>query len=518
MRDCKPGDSVGIHAGGNMSLSSRVVRNTIYNISGQTIILVVAFFVIPLLIRGMGLERFGILALVWSFIGYFSLFDLGLGRALTTLVARNLKNNPNAIAPLAWTGFGLLVFLGIAGALTIFAIAPWVVQELLKMPVALHVETLTALYLLAATFPFLITQAGFRGILEGLQRFDIVNSVNVILGLFNFGGALLVIQFSTHLALLVAVVIIGRLIGWFVSLIFCFKLIPDLRKYRFPNSEITRKLLSFGGWMSVTNVVGPLMVYLDRFLIGAWLSVTAVAYYTTPYDVVTKLWIIPGALVGALFPVFSAFQSSDPNNIKALFSSAMKYILFLMFPLTLLIIAFAQEGLTFWIDTNFSTHSTTVLQWLSVGVFINSLAYVPFALIQGMGRPDITAKLHLFELPFYLICIFFLISHFGIIGAAIAWTIRVFFDFIFLFFLVKRLLFRNFPLKLSFMFTIIASLIGLLLISFISDTTTKIWVFLLILAAFLTVSYYCLFTEEERFNLLNIFRIRRRHLGNNHEK
>lgn len=502
-----------IHNGRRMPLFNRVTKNTLFNFSGQSVILVVAFLAIPLLIRGMGTERFGILALVWSFIGYFSLFDFGLGRALTTLVAQYVKKNPDDIASLAWTGFSILVFMGIIGGLTIFAIASWMIQGFLKIPVALQEESLTALYLLAVTFPFVITQAGFRGILEGLQRFDIVNSVNVILGLINFGGSLLIIQFSTHLALLVAVVIIGRLTVWFVSLIYCFKLIPTLQKFRIPDPITTRKLLSFGGWMSITNVVGPLMVYLDRFLIGAWLSVAAVAYYTIPYDVVTKLWIIPGALVGALFPVFSAFEVSNQNNIKVLFSSAVKYILLIMFPLTLFITAFAQEGLAFWIDTNFSTHSTAVLKWLSAGVFVNSLAHVPFALIQGMGRPDLTARLHLLELPFYLICIYFAISHLGIMGAAVAWTIRVFVDFVLLFCLVKKLLFKSQPINISFIVTIILSLLGLLLVSFISDVMIKIWVYLLMLAVFLKVSYHYLLTAEERFNLLNLLRIRCRHVG-----
>ncbi len=57
--------------------------------------------------------------------------------------------------------------------------------------------------------------------------------------------------------------------------------------------------------MTVTNVVGPVMVTMDRFLIGAMISITAVAYYTTPYEMVTKLWLIPAAMVGVMFPAFS---------------------------------------------------------------------------------------------------------------------------------------------------------------------------------------------------------------------
>jgi O-antigen/teichoic acid export membrane protein len=499
-----------------MSLSNRVAKNTIFNFSGQAIILVVAVFSIPLLIKGMGTERFGVLTLVWSFIGYFSLFDLGLGRALTTIVARNLTQEPNNIPSFIWTGFSLLIFMGIAGALTIFTTAPWLVRGFLKIPVALQEESLTALYLLAATFPFVITQAGFRGTLEGLQRFDIVNGVSVTLGLFNFGGSLLILQFSTHLGVLVAMVIVGRLIGWTVSLGFCFKLIPNLRDFRFPDSGTTRKLLAFGGWMTVTNVVGPLMVYLDRFMIGAWLSVAAVAYYTTPYDVVTKLWIIPGAMVGALFPVFSASQGENPKKTKQLFGLAVKYIFIAMFPFTLLIVAFAQEGLTFWLDPIFAAQSTVVLQWLAAGVLINSLAHVPFALIQGAGRPDVTAKLHILELPFYLVCVGLLIPHLGIKGAAIAWTIRVSVDTTLLFLLAWRSFLQKPVFNISFIVVITASLMGLLVVSLITNVIIKLWLCFIMLALFAAGSYHYFLTADDRMNLIRTFNAIRERLENKH--
>lgn len=71
--------------------------------------------------------------------------------------------------------------------------------------------------------------------------------------------------------------------------------------------------------MTVTNIVGPLMTYMDRFLIGAFISVTAVAYYATPYEVVTKFWLIPSALVGVLFPAFSTALAHDRQRAGQLF-------------------------------------------------------------------------------------------------------------------------------------------------------------------------------------------------------
>lgn len=494
----------------------RLAQNTLFNFSGQAVILIIAVIAIPVLIRGMGTERFGVLALVWSFVGYFSLFDLGLGRALTTLVARNMAKNPDDVPPLIWTGLSILILLGCAGSVAMFYSAPLVVQGFLKMPDELKSESMVALYLIVAVFPLVITSAGFRGVLEGLQRFDIVNVVNVSYGIVSFAGTLLVLKFSTHLGLLAAVPIIGRCLSWTVMLLFCLRLIPGLRQWNAPVPGDARKLLAFGGWMTVTNMVGPLMVTLDRFLIGAWISVAAVAYYTTPYDAVTRLWIIPAALVSALFPLFSALQVSNQKDSTRFFSIGIKSIFITLFPLTLLIVAFAQEGLAIWLDDTFAAQSTQVLQWLAVGVFINSLAHVPFALIQAAGRPDLTAKLHLLELPFYLLCVLVMIQHFGIKGAAVAWTIRVAVDAAVLFFMAWRLFFRNQGINRAMIITVIAALLIIPLSSFMDNIIARIVLCLFTIPMLTLGSYRYVLSSNERGYLLSAYRTIRGGSGGHH--
>jgi O-antigen/teichoic acid export membrane protein len=83
------------------------------------------------------------------------------------------------------------------------------------------------------------------------------------------------------------------------------------------------------------------------------------------------------------------------------------------------------------------------LQWLSVGVLFNSLAQIPFVLLQGAGRPDITAKIHLLELPFYLLALWLLISEMGINGAAMAWCARAMMDAGLLFGMAYRYVWRG---------------------------------------------------------------------------
>src|SRR5579863_10177172 len=100
----------------------------------------------------------------------------------------------------------------------------------------------------------------------------------------------------------------------------------------------------------------------------------------------------------------------------------------MLYPLSFLLVLFAYDGLSVWLGAAFAGHPTRVLQCLAVAAFANGLAALPFALVQGAGRADITGKLHFLELPFYLTAVWVLTQHFGIEGTAIAWALRVIID------------------------------------------------------------------------------------------
>jgi O-antigen/teichoic acid export membrane protein len=415
-------------------------RSTVANLAGLALPLLVALFAMPVLTRGLGTDRFGVLTLAWVVLGYFSLFDFGLGRAMTKLVAEKIGlGEEEAIPTLVWTSLALMAVLGLVGAVLAFAISPWLVYDILRIPDRLEAESLRSFYLLAVSIPIVTSTAGLRGVLEATQRFDLVNAVRIPLGAFTFLGPVAVLPFSRSLVPIVLVLLLGRAVAWAAHLLLCFRVLPTLRSRPILDLVSAVPLLRFGGWISVSNIIGPLMVTLDRFVIGAMVSVSAVAYYTAPYEVVTKLWMIPAALTSVLFPAFAAAWVRDQARAAHLFRQAVKYTFLLVFPVTLVIVTLGHEGLTLWLGSQYAEKSTRVLQWLAIGVFLNCLAQMPFALIQAAGRPDLTAKLHVAELPFYLISLWLMLRAFGIEGAAIAWAVRCLADSAALFAIARHL-------------------------------------------------------------------------------
>jgi len=417
-----------------------LAANVLWNLAGQGIPVVVAVAAIPLLIHGLGTDRFGVLTLALIAIGYFGFFDIGLGRALTQLVARRLGSGDSSELPaLIWSGILLMLGMGLVGSVLMAVASPWLAGDLLRIPSALDRDALAAFYLLAVSIPFVIATAGLRGVLEANQRFGMISVVRVGMGVFTYLGPIAVLPFSRSISIVVGVLVIGRIAAAVIHLLLCFSIMPELRHAVRLRWDMIPPLLRFGGWMTVSNIVGPLLTYVDRFLIGALISIAAVAYYATPYEVVTRLLIIPAALAGVLFPAFASSLTNERDRLARLFTRGVKYTFLSIFPIVLVAVVFAHEGLKVWLGAEFANHSTVVLQWLAVGVFLNSLAYVPFTLIQGIGRPDLTAKLHVLELALYIPGLLLLLRVHGIEGAAAAWAIRTSADALILFYLAHRL-------------------------------------------------------------------------------
>jgi O-antigen/teichoic acid export membrane protein len=212
-------------------------------------------------------------------------------------------------------------------------------------------------------------------------------------------------------------------------------------------------LLKYGGNVTVTNVIGPLLVSLDQFVIAALLGARSVAHYIVPFNLAMKALILPAALSRALFPRLSNLHGEEASALaeKASLTLAGMTALFCV-PAILL----SDVGLTLWLGPTFAAATRPVAQLLFVGTWINGIAVVPFALLQGQGRPDITAKFHVLELVPFVGTLWLLIHTFGLTGAAIAWCLRVAVDAVLMFW-ASGIRFRHFQELLPSGFCVVSA-------------------------------------------------------------
>jgi O-antigen/teichoic acid export membrane protein len=226
--------------------------------------------------------------------------------------------------------------------------------------------------------------------------------------------------------------VIARLIAFTLYYLAAASVRPELKNFIFPRKEYVYPLFHFGGWLTVTNIVGPLMVYFDRFLIGALLTMTAVSYYVTPYEILSRIQILPNSMMTVLFPALTTAFIADKQRLTTIYAQASRITLLLVLPISSACFLLAPEGLQIWLGDDFRQMATPVVQWLAVGSFLNTLARMPFTVLQSAGSPELVAKTHLLELLPYIGFLWIFTNKFGIVGTAAAWFLRVLADMIIL--------------------------------------------------------------------------------------
>ncbi|NMV41885.1 flippase [Ralstonia insidiosa] len=417
-----------------------ILRHTTFNLIGLGAPLLVAVVTIPALIHALGPDRFGLLTMVWAVVSYFGLFDLGLGRALTQQLSLTFaRGDDEVVGPLTATATILMMGLGVLAGIAMALGAHWGVDLIKNVPD--RAEAVRSVYAMALAMPAVILTSGFRGVLEAKAAFGTVNLIRLPLGLFTFLGPLGVVWAGhASLDLITLVLALGRIVGCIVHAICAWRVLsPVQRKFRVGKKE-ARLLSASGGWLTVSNIISPIMGYIDRFVIGAVVSASAVAYYATPNEMVTKIWIIPGAVTAVLFPAFAARMAVRGTDNLPLVRASIVTLYITILPITVGLAVFARELLTLWISADFASHSTVLLQIFAVSMLVSCTAQIPFTLIQGAGKPRTTALLHCAILPLYLLGLWLFARSFGVTGAALAWLLRIIIDACTLFILSAPLL------------------------------------------------------------------------------
>ena len=421
----------------------KLLRHTSYNFLGLGLPLVVALFTIPVLVRELGDARFGLLTLIWAVTSYFGLFDLGLGRALTQqLATAYAKKEDHRSGPLAGTAALLLVILGVLAGVLMATLAPWGIGLIQDVPD--RQEATKAVIAMAFAMPGILLTPAFCGVLESRYAFGTINLIRFPMGLLTFLGPLAVVLYheSPGLDDVAWVLVAGRVMGCAAFAVCAWRLLPAKHNELKWNAAVLKDLCRSGGWMTVSNVVSPFMGYVDRFAIGAMVSANAVAYYATPNEIVTKLWVVPAALTAVLFPTFAAQAAYPKEQTWTLFSSSVHGLYWALLPITVGLALFAHEVLAAWVGLEFAGHSATLLQVFAIGIFVNCVGHVPYSLIQGRGAARRIALVHTAELPLFIAALWVLISNYGVWGAAIAWLMRIVVDSLLMFGLCSPLLGR----------------------------------------------------------------------------
>lgn len=402
-----------------------LVHGILWNAVGRCLPILVALAATPVLLHRLGLERWGLFTLALSVAGSFGILDFGIGAALTRALAERIGTPEEAEAPaLVVTSLTMLTLTSLVGAAGLFACVPWFLDRVLHVPADLLPEATLAFEALAASGPLIVLSASLWGILAAYQRFRVVNLVNIPISAMYYAGPLLVLLVRDSLVGVILALAAVRLAQTAICLLLALRLIPALRHRPRIELRLLRDLLRIGAWVTVSNTLAPLMIYVDRFLVGATASLTAVSYYVTPVDLVWRLTILPFAIGTTLFPAVATSHARMPERLRALTRTSLLTIVVLVFPACVTIVGFGHELMALWLGAEFAAKSDTVLVIVGVGVFFSCIAVPPGTVLDGVGRPEVGAIFLIGQALLFPPAVVALTVFYGIEGAAAAWTVR----------------------------------------------------------------------------------------------
>lgn len=432
----------------NVAPGRVLMKNATLNLFAEGWTFIVLIVAMPRLVRDLGETSFGLFSLAWVIIGYLLFFDLGVSRAATKFVSEFLARSEFArISKVARTAIATNLLLGTFGAMLVVISTPWMIR-IFRIAPSTEGNARLVFYYVGLSIPVLLISGTFRALLTSFQRFDWINGVNSATTAVQWAAACIVAVRTGSVAAVVLSTVVIRAISTIVFGTLVARIIPDLMSWRRSSYEHPRHMLRFGSWVTVSQLVSPALVYMDRALLASFASLAAVSLYSVPFEMMNRIRILPASIVQTLYPAFSERGSAvDRRNLRDLYDDSLRYLLAILLPCIIFLVVFGKDILTVWMGEPFAARTGYVVQILAAGVLLNCIANIPYNAVQALGRPDLTGKFHMAEIVMYVGLCLALIPRLGITGAAIANSIRISIDAVLLLWAAHRFCDCSYGLK-----------------------------------------------------------------------
>jgi O-antigen/teichoic acid export membrane protein len=402
-------------------VAKSVGRNAVYNLIGSALPLALSLATVPVYLKLVGPDRYSVLAIAWLFLGYFGLFDLGLGRATAYRIAAQKDAPAEDRAITFWTATLINPMIGVITGGILWGVSAWYFSSVFKVDAALRPEILASVPLLALSVPIATLTGTLTGTLQGREQFLKINMISVTsTALFQILPLSIAWFHGPYLPLLLGSATLARLIAvawlWWE----CHKEVgrgfrPRISRERF------KDLIGYGGWVAISSLIGPLLVVSDRFVIGGVLGALAVTHYTVPFQLVQRIQIVPTAITQALMPRMSG---SDAAARERLGDMADRILEALLTPGLLVAILIFEPAMRLWVGSALGGEMAPAGRVMIVAFWLFALSAVKITLLYSSGRPRAVTTAYAIEIPLYFAVLYAAMNGFALMGCAYALMFR----------------------------------------------------------------------------------------------
>jgi len=419
-----------------------VVRNSLFSVGNLVITTLVFLGITPFALRVLGSTQFGIWALAGVLTTYMRLSDFGLARALIKFIAElDAQHDRDTINGVVSSALIIVCAWGVLTWVIFLVVREFVVTDLFRIPVALHDDAVFVFVGVVSIALLDLISGMFNGILDGLQRMEITNTVDAVARVVSAVGVVFVLNQGWGLRGLVlknAVIAIATLL---VSCYLAHRALPSLRvRPWFCRRQTAREIFRFSANLQVVNLIVLVIDPLNKTMISNFVGLNFVTYYEVASRVVSQLISIFQALASSIYPAVSALQARrGPSAVAWLYLRATRYLTLLVLPLFTVVVIIARPFLQLWLGDGYEP-SVLTLQILTAAWFVSMLATPAYLIAQGIGHPRLSTASSVVSGFVSLVVSFLGISMVGYFGLVVGNAVGLVLGSVIMFILIHRVL------------------------------------------------------------------------------
>jgi O-antigen/teichoic acid export membrane protein len=364
------------------------IRNVLTNWGAYVLAMLINFLVSPYVVRHLGDTGYGVWNIILSLTGYLGLLDLGVRGAVTRYIAKfHTQSDHNRSSNVASSAMVIFSAAGIVAILASLIFAGLVIQHM-KIPAEYVGAGRIVLVLTGVSIAASLVNGVFGGVLVGLQRFDITNSIEILLNLVRAGAIVLVLYYGYGIVMLATVQLFFTLLRWLANVLLARRYYPELRIRWSQATQAGIKLIfSFSIFSFLLHVSSSLIYATDNIVIGAFLPISAVTYYVIAGNLLEYTRTLVSGVSQAMTPLASSIEAKqDQQRLQqiVLFSSRAGSMVVLPIALT-----FMARGGTFiglWMGQEYKQLSGHVLWILSITLLFWAANSVTAGIMLGISK------------------------------------------------------------------------------------------------------------------------------------
>ena len=397
-------------------------RNLLINLTGLALPTLVSLVTVPLYIKVLGVDRFGVMTLVWVLVGYFTLCDFGISLAGEKRIARALATADHAdIALTFWSALWTNLVTGLIGAVILWAVAGAYFHWATHAPEALLNEVTQALPWIALSIPVGNVALVFAGAISAAERFSVFN-INQTIGtvLFQVLPVTAAFVFAPTLQVALCTAVFARAVSALMLGVAAVRVL-EIDTVQRAQRACVRALFRYGRWLQLTVAANMIGESLDRVVVGALQPPRFVTYYAVPQNLVSRLNLLSGALSRTLFPRLAAARREEAVEIA---HHALGFLQTLLTPVTIGALFVLEPFLRSWVGQELSSSSGEIGRIMILGVWLGGQTTVARNLMLAQGKEAGVAHVSLLLLPAFALLLWGGVYLFGIQGAVMAVLVR----------------------------------------------------------------------------------------------